>query len=186
MAHRIVSDQDFLAIALDLFRTYGFDGVSLKQLADATSLEKASMYYRYPGGKDEIAMAVAQGVGNWFEENVFEVLKSEAPIQERTATVVRNIQTLYGDGKKSCVVDVLSLPGGPDTLRAALRTAVERWIEAFQELARESGMPLTLARERAEEAVLRIEGALVLSRVLEDTAVFERTMRVIPGLLTEQ
>ena len=59
MAHRIVSDEVFLATALDLFRTYGFEGVSLKQLADATGLEKASLYYRYPGGKESIAMAAA-------------------------------------------------------------------------------------------------------------------------------
>jgi TetR/AcrR family transcriptional repressor of lmrAB and yxaGH operons len=59
MAHRLISDEDFLATALDLFRTYGFEGVSLKQLADATGLEKASLYYRFPGGKDAIAMAIA-------------------------------------------------------------------------------------------------------------------------------
>ena len=44
MAHRTISNELFLAIALDLFRTYGFEGVSLKQLADATGLEKASLY----------------------------------------------------------------------------------------------------------------------------------------------
>jgi Bacterial regulatory proteins, tetR family len=39
---------------------YGFEGVSVKHLADATGLEKASLYYRCPGGKDEIVMAVAK------------------------------------------------------------------------------------------------------------------------------
>jgi TetR/AcrR family transcriptional repressor of lmrAB and yxaGH operons len=48
MAHRIVSDEVFLATVLDLFRTFGFEGVSLKRLADATGLEKASLYFRYP------------------------------------------------------------------------------------------------------------------------------------------
>ena len=74
MAHRIISDEVFLATALDLFRTYGFEGVSLKRLADATGLEKASLYYRYPAGKDEIAMAVAKDVVAWFQANVFDPL----------------------------------------------------------------------------------------------------------------
>jgi TetR/AcrR family transcriptional regulator, lmrAB and yxaGH operons repressor len=52
MAHRIVSDEAFLARALNLFRTHGFEGVSMKHLAEATGLEKASIYYRYPGEKD--------------------------------------------------------------------------------------------------------------------------------------
>ncbi|HTJ30438.1 MAG TPA: helix-turn-helix domain-containing protein, partial [Acidobacteriaceae bacterium] len=77
MAHRIISDEEFQAKALELFRTYGFQGVSLKDLAEATGLEKASLYYRFPGGKDEIVMAVATDVVRWFEENVFAPLAGD-------------------------------------------------------------------------------------------------------------
>ena len=45
MAYRVIDDDAFLEIA-DLFRTYGFEGVSLKMLSDKTGLEKASLYYR--------------------------------------------------------------------------------------------------------------------------------------------
>jgi TetR/AcrR family transcriptional regulator, lmrAB and yxaGH operons repressor len=62
MAHRVISDDAFLEIALDLFRTYGFEGVSLKMLSDKTGLEKASLYYRYPAGKDQIVTTVAESV----------------------------------------------------------------------------------------------------------------------------
>ena len=122
MAHRIISDDAFLATSLNLFRTYGFEGVSIKRLADATGLEKASLYYRFPGGKDEIAMAVANDV--------------------------------------------------------------VRWIHAFARIAKESGMSSVAARSRAEEAIVRVEGSLVLSRVLGDTGTFERTIRLLPDLLT--
>ena len=74
MAHRVVSDEAFLATPLDLFRTYGFEGVSLKQLADATRLEKASLYCRYPGGKDAIAMAAAGEAVRCLQANVFDPL----------------------------------------------------------------------------------------------------------------
>ena len=80
MAHRIISDDAFLATALDLFRTYGFEGVSIKRLADATGLEKASLYHRYPGGKDEIAMAIAKDVVAWFQTNVF-LTRSPGPVR---------------------------------------------------------------------------------------------------------
>ena len=67
MAHRGISDDAFLEIALDLFRTYGFEGVSLKMLSDKTGLEKASLYYRYPAGKDQIVTTVAESVAGWFD-----------------------------------------------------------------------------------------------------------------------
>jgi len=184
MAHRIVSDEDFYDKALDLFRTYGFDGVSLQRLAEATGLEKASLYYRYPGGKDEIALAVAQGVVDWFQANVFTPLIGETAPRKRVVAVAENLRTFYAGGKKACITDVLSLPGGSDALRAGLKGAMQAWIKAFSDVARESGLSPAAAKARAEEAILRIEGSLVLARVLGDNATFERTIKLLPDLLT--
>lgn len=184
MAHRTVSDEAFYETALDLFRTYGFEGVSLQKLADATGLEKASLYYRYPGGKDEIAMAVAQGVVHWFQANVFDVLVGEAPPRRRVLTVVEHLRTFYAGGKKSCITDILSIPGGSEELRAGLKAALQAWLKAFTDVARECGMSLSVARLRAEEAVIRIEGSLVVARVLGDASSFERSLKLLPDLLT--
>ncbi|MEI9979890.1 MAG: TetR/AcrR family transcriptional regulator [Edaphobacter sp.] len=186
MAHRMVSDEDFYDRALDLFRTYGFDGVSLQRLAEATGLEKASLYYRYPGGKDEIALAVAQGVVTWFQANVFDPLTGDTPPKKRVVVVADNLRTFYSGGKKSCITDVLSLPGGSDALRAGLKGAMQAWIKAFADIARERGFSPSAAKARAEEAILRIEGSLVLARVLGDNTNFERTMKLLPDLLTAE
>src|ERR1700735_3597209 len=121
MAHRSISDEDFLATALELFRTYGFEGVSVKLHTGATGLEKASLYYRYPGGKDEIVLAVAQLVTAWFQQNVLEPPKADITPGKKIETVARNLREFYQAGSKSCVTDVLSLPGGPDSLRRGLK-----------------------------------------------------------------
>src|ERR1017187_5898404 len=112
MAHRIVSDEVFLATALDLFRTYGFEGVSLKQLADATGLEKASLYYRYPGGKDSIAMAAAGEAVRWLQANVFDPLAGSGSPRKRVSFVADKLREFYAGGLKACVMDVLSIRGG--------------------------------------------------------------------------
>ncbi len=186
MAHRTISDEAFFDKALDLFRTYGFEGVSLQQLAEATGLEKASLYYRYPGGKDEIALAVAQGVVDWFRIKVFEPLAGNGPTRKRAVIVADNLRTFYSGGKKSCVADVLSIPGGSEDLKAGLKNAMQAWIKAFADIARESGLSPSVAKARAEEAIIRIEGSLVLARVLGDSATFERTMKLLPDLLTAE
>jgi hypothetical protein len=48
---------------------------------------------------------------------------------------------------------------------------------AFERIYREVGMPHATARARAESAVVRIEGALVVSAGTDDTGVFARTLR---------
>jgi AcrR family transcriptional regulator len=184
MAHRIVSDEVFLATALDLFRTYGFEGVSLKQLADATGLEKASLYYRYPGGKDEIAMAVAQDVVTWFQANVFDPLSGDGPVRKRVAFVAERLREFYSGGSKACLMDVLSIPGGSAELQLALKGAMQAWVSAFAKAAKDSGLGAAAARAKAEEAIVRIEGSLIMARVLGDTTGFERVLKLLPDLLT--
>ena len=184
MAYRIVSDEVFLATALDLFRTYGFEGVSLKRLAAATGLEKASLYYRYPGGKDEIAMAIATDVVSWFQANVFQPLSGAGPARKRVSFVSERLREFYSGGSKACLMDVLSIPGGSEELRLALRGAMQAWVSAFAQAAKESGLGTAAARSRAEEAIIRIEGSLVLARVLGDTGGFERVLKSLPDLLT--
>ncbi len=184
MAHRTISDEDFLNKALDLFRTYGFEGVSLKQLADATGLEKASLYHRYPGGKDQIAMAAAGQVVQWFQANVIEPLQGKRPPRERVIVVADRLRTFYLDGEKSCISDVLSIAGGPDTLQAGLKSAMQSWIKAFVRIAVESGFSPAASKSLAEDAVIRIEGSLVLGRVLGDNAPFRRTIKSLPDILT--
>jgi AcrR family transcriptional regulator len=184
MAHRTVSDEAFLASALELFRTYGFEGVSLKRLADATGLEKASLYYRYPGGKDEIAMAVAKHVVAWFQANVFEPLAGDGSPHKRASLVAERLRQFYSGGSKACLMDVLSIPTCSPELQLALRAAMQAWVSAFAQVAKESGLGAAAARTRAEEAIGRIEGSLVLARVLGDNAGFERVLKSLPNLLT--
>lgn len=184
MAYRTVSDGEFLAKALDLFRTYGFEGVSLKRLAEATGLEKASLYYRYPGGKDEIVMAAAREVVGWFQANVFAPLVGEGATRGRVVTVAENLRGFYMGGTKSCVMDLLSIPGGTEELKELLKGAMEAWIGAFAGVARESGLEMAVARARAEEAVVRLEGSLIVARVLGNALGFEEVLGMLPELLT--
>ncbi len=184
MARQTISDSALLDTALDLFRTHGAEGVSLSQLSQATGLEKASLYYRFPGGKEEIILATLASVGQWFENQLFPALRSPGPPRKRAAKAAEILRAFYQDGARSCVTDVLSLPGGSPQRHQALQTAMEAWIAAFAALARESGLPPAAARQAAEEAVIRIEGSLVLSRVLANPAPFHRTLKQLPDLLT--
>jgi AcrR family transcriptional regulator len=183
MANRIISDDLFLERALELFRTYGFQGVSVAMLAKATGLEKASLYYRFPGGKDEIALAVVTGSVAWIEANVFAPLQAAAPRRKRIAAVQDNLRSYYGDGTKACVLEMLSIPGGSQAVADLLKNALEAWIDAFASFARESGMAAPVARSQARDALVRIEGSLILARVLGDPTHFQRVLKLLPEIL---
>jgi AcrR family transcriptional regulator len=167
-----VTDADLAGRAGDTFRAYGYEGASLNRLAEAMGLEKASLYYRFPGGKDAILMAAVERVGAWFEANVFEPLRQPSPLADRVEAAVTRLREFYADGTKPCVLDTLSLRGGTPELQSALQTALAEWLKAFAAVAVEAGFPYQEAQQRAEQAVIAIEGSLVLARVTGKSEVF--------------
>ena len=176
MAHAMIKDAELLARCTEVFRTYGFEGATMSRISAATGLEKGSLYHRFPGGKEEMALAVAAGVIEWFKTNVFEVLKQAGPPQKRLRAAAEQLRSFYAEGTKSCILDLLSIPSGGPELATGLKGALQAWQKAFAETSQESGYGPGEARRRAEDAVMRIEGSLVLSRVLNDSKPFHRVL----------
>jgi len=50
-----VNNTELVKGLLNVFRSKGYDGASLNDLAVASGLQKASLYHRFPNGKKEIA-----------------------------------------------------------------------------------------------------------------------------------
>jgi TetR/AcrR family transcriptional regulator, lmrAB and yxaGH operons repressor len=186
MAHAKVSKDEVLDHALELFRTSGFEGVSLSDLSAATGLEKPSLYFRFPGGKEEIVLAVLNRVIDFFNENVFGPLLTDDTPRNRVIAAAQGLRTFYADGSKSCVTDVLSLRVGSAEIAKTLTLTMNAWLNAFTAIARESGLTPEQARLRAEDAIVDLEGSLVLSRLLGDAAAFNRVLEALPDLLTKQ
>ncbi len=184
MAHAKLNDQELAERAADTFRVYGYEGTNLNRLAEAMGLEKASLYYRFPGGKDAILMAAVQGVGAWFEANVFAPLRQNGPLEQRVQTVTERLREYYGDGTKPCVLDTLSLHGAAPEFQAALYGALSEWLKAFAAVAVEAGFTADEARQRAEQAVIAIEGSLVLARVTGKTELFLGVLEELRPRLT--
>ncbi|WP_433973514.1 TetR/AcrR family transcriptional regulator [Tunturiibacter lichenicola] len=186
MAHSIVSDSELLMRSAEVFRTYGFEGTSLSRLSQATGLEKASLYHRFPGGKQQIALAVAEGTRAWLQQNLFEPLKEPGDPRKKLRAVTEQLRLCYVDGTMPCSFEVLSLAGGTAELNEILRGALQAWLKAFAEIAKESGLPVSEARKRAELAIIQIEGSLILGRVLDNTKAFHKVLDELPALLTRE
>ncbi|PSO72615.1 MAG: TetR/AcrR family transcriptional regulator, partial [Cyanobacteria bacterium QS_1_48_34] len=56
-------------------------------------------------------------------------------------------------------------------------------INSLAQVLVEQGFDLEEARQRAEDAILQIQGALILARGLNDTTPFERIMKRLPEML---
>lgn len=130
-----------------------------------------------------MARAAAAGVVAWLETNVFAVLKQPGSPQKRVKAAAEQLRLFYAEGTKSCVLEMLSIPSGGTELAAGLKGALQAWQKAFADIAQESGFSPSEAKRRAEEAIMKIEGSLVLSRVLGDSKPFHRAIDELTSTL---
>ncbi len=179
-----VTDSQLIARLTDLFRRQGYDGASLGDIAMATKLQKSSLYHRFPGGKQQMAAAVADATGEFFATSLLAPLATDGPLEERIRAVGRNLDAFYESGARNCLLDMLSVGElGPEA-SAKLRAAAAGWIDAFTAAAREAGADTATATPRAQDAVAAIEGALVVARVTGDKRPFSRAIeRLGDGLI---
>ncbi|HWR54496.1 MAG TPA: TetR/AcrR family transcriptional regulator [Bryobacteraceae bacterium] len=179
-----ITDEDLLERLTRVFQDHGFEGASLSLISKATGLERASLYHRFPDGKDQMAEAVVAHVGEQFLEKLLAPLREPGPVAARIREAGRRLQAFYEDGRRSCLLDTLSLGNGRPALHAAVGRTYAAWRDSFAAAAREAGLAPALSRRRAEEAIMSIHGALVLARATGDTKPFARVVGRLPEVLT--
>lgn len=173
----LLSKPEMLARLMDLFREKGFDGASLADISESTGLGKSSLYHHFPNGKQEIALQVLGHLEEQLEQAVFEPMRSTDPPGKKLDRMLDAIDRFYEGGRKACLLERLCASVDASRFRRPLGRAFATWIEAVEALGVEAGVPRALARQRAEDLVVRIEGALVVCAGTGNTSVFARTIR---------
>jgi TetR/AcrR family transcriptional repressor of lmrAB and yxaGH operons len=177
-----IEEDELLDLLVSVFREKGFAGTAIGDLSAASGLQRASLYHRFPGGKDEMADVALAQVGQRFRW-ILEPMRDDPEVAGGIAETARRLGEFYGAGALSCVLDTMTLTGAPATIRDHARSLAMAWIDAMVDASRRAGRRPDAAARAAKDAFVRIEGALVLSRVTGDAAVFAETVALLPSLL---
>lgn len=167
----------------DVFRCYGYDGASLSEISKATRLGRASLYHHFPGGKEEMAREVFGQLGRAIGEDILQPLTARGAPAERLERWAKGVERFYAKGTKNCLLGAMVLSGSSDRFAAELSASFQAWIDALTQAVRDAGIPKAEARRRAENAVGRIQGSLVVSRGLRDARHFQRVLAELPAEL---
>ncbi|MEJ2373395.1 MAG: TetR/AcrR family transcriptional regulator [Sulfurimonas sp.] len=168
-----------------VFRKHGYEGASMGELSKETGLQKASLYHRFPGGKEEMANAVLEHVNNIVEENIVIPLDdSTITPTEKTVILIENLEAIYNGGKNSCLYNVLSYPvleKSPfaDTIKKAFDTLSV----TISKLLQEYGVNSDSADKKARTILMLLQGSLVLCRGTDSTKPFEDAIQQIKSMI---
>lgn len=175
MARTLLERADAIPLLGEAFRTWGFEGASLARITEKTGLGKGSLYNFFPGGKEEMAEAVLAEIDGWFEAHVFAPLSTGEPLAAM-AQMLKATGDYFRSGNRICLVGAFALDETRSRFAIAINSYFSRWMAALAGALERSGRPRLEAEALAEETVLAIQGALVLSRATDDPGIFQRTL----------
>ena len=110
------------------------------------------------------------------ERSLFEPLRSDESPERKLTAMLDTLSEFYGEGRKACLLERLCASVDGSSFRRPLAKVFEKWIGVVEALALEAGLPRALARSRAEDLVVRIEGALVVCAGTGNPKIFTRTI----------
>jgi TetR/AcrR family transcriptional regulator, lmrAB and yxaGH operons repressor len=178
----VLEKADVVPLVAEVFRELGYEGASLSHITARTQISKGSLYHFFPRGKEEMAAAILDHVDAWFVREIFEPLETGDP-----RIAIRHMWTLtdayFRSGRRICLVGAFALDETRDRFAAKIRAYFIRWIEALAGALRRAGISTIKAASAAEDAVLGIQGALVLARALGDDSLFSRSLERLAGRL---
>lgn len=184
-AAKIPTTRDEIVLTLfDLFRRSGYDAVSIADISDATGLGKSSLYHHFPGGKPDMAEAVADFASALMRAQVFDMLAGEAPLEKKLRAMAAFVTEMYGGGGAPCLISsmMISPNAGPKAIDT-VRSIMTEWIASLAAALRAEGAPASEAKRRATEALVTIQGALVVARATGDQKIFEAALKsAVAGL----
>lgn len=158
--------------ALWLIAERGIHGMSIADVLERSGAPRGSVYYHFPGGKDEMVLAAME----------YMATEARAPLHAMKGRDVAGVITGFvnlwrGVLKKSdyaagCASAGVATSGGTDELRAAARNVFETWVGDLTALFSDAGMESARAKDIAWMLFASTEGALIFARS-------ERSMRAL-------
>jgi TetR/AcrR family transcriptional repressor of lmrAB and yxaGH operons len=161
---------------MESFRVHGYDGASLATLSERTGLGKSSLYHHFPGGKEQMALDVLQHLNAGFR-HIYEAVNTEPDPERKLELMLDALDAFYAGGERACLLERLSASVDRERFGTPLKATFADWMAALTDVCRAAGLGRALARRRAEDAIVRIEGALIVAAGMGDAGVFRRTLR---------
>jgi len=164
----------FVTATQELLRRQGYAASGLEQIVARSGAPKGSLYFHFPGGKQELAIAAMERSGAQLRDAMAAILDSSDDAEE---AIGRLIDTLaagleasgFADGCPIATV-ALETAGTSEPMRETARAAFDSWIEVLEQRLIRAGVDPVLAEQRALFVLAAIEGALILARASRGVA----------------
>ena len=167
------SKERMVAKAAELFQKQGYSGTGLKQIIEESGTPRGSLYFHFPGGKEELAVEALQYACAARLETmhaIFDQTSSTLDGVEMLVGVIQDrlVDSGFQEGSPIATV-VLETAATSDVLQRTCSKTWRQWTALFEERLIEEGHDPEQAAGKALVVLTMLEGGLLLSRAYRST-----------------
>ena len=171
-----------------LLQRQGYHGTGLNQILDDAKAPKGSMYFHFPGGKEQLAAAAVDHFADRVMRRLERGLEEADSVAEAVAIFFDEYIEHFRrtDFAEGCAVATVALDAAAahEALAAATGRALRGWTDRFAEALEAEGRSPAEAHGLATLIVATIEGTVVLGKGERSTEPFVAVRAVLRDLLT--
>jgi TetR/AcrR family transcriptional repressor of lmrAB and yxaGH operons len=175
-----------LSAAVELFRARGYEGVGVAELLQKSGAPRGSLYFHFPGGKEQIGAEVVERVGMNVAQRFRELAQTDVDmgtfIDRVFKTTARECKDR--DYQASCPMAAIAAGVSSDNpkLQAAIRDAFASWEHEIAAAAETRGMSKKDAETFASSFLTAMEGAFVVSKAQGNSTAHINASRAMQAL----
>jgi TetR/AcrR family transcriptional repressor of lmrAB and yxaGH operons len=183
MPKKTDSKERMVAAARRLFREHGYLGTALSDVITESAAPRGSIYFHFPGGKEELATEVTLLHAS---DRIAQINRAAAA----AASAAQLIEIFMGSERddlvasnyrEGCAVAPIVIEATPSSeqLSDAARRAFQDLTATLAARLTEKGIPDTKSAQLATNVWTSVEGALILSRVLRSPEPFDMAIALL-------
>jgi TetR/AcrR family transcriptional repressor of lmrAB and yxaGH operons len=155
-----------------LLRRQGYHATGLSEIVAESGAPRGSLYFHFPGGKDELARAALLASTAGWRARIDEATRDAPDLGAAIdATVTLLADELEASGwDNGCPVAAVALESTSELVRKTVEEHFESWLDAVGDRLVALGVAKAPARQLATVVLSAFEGALLLARVLRSRA----------------
>lgn len=161
-----------MAATGQLLRRQGYAATGLNEIVARSGAPKGSLYFHFPGGKEQLALAAMERTGEQLRAAIVGLMASTGGLADGLGALIDALgagleASGYRDGCPIATV-TLEAAAGSEAVRVTAAGVFSSWLEALEQRLRADGLLADAAARRALMVLSAIEGALIIARARRD------------------
>ena len=163
-----------IAATASLLQKQGYHATGLSQILAESGAPRGSLYFHFPGGKEELACAAIVASGDAWRERIAAVVEHAKDAGAAIEACCDALATMLveSDYEIGCPVATVALEAAAtsEAVRQSCAEHYATWRRIVAERLRAEGMSAAQAEKQAMFVMAAVEGALLLAKVERDPA----------------